>query len=444
MQPKINVGIMFSPRIVFYLNGRYRHLESGVEFEGPGSAVLEDGKLSFSIGNSPVTASFPVELEPVDCEDCSFDLREVTIGINFHWERREDQRFRGGLRVIEENGLLTAVNVLPLEEYLVSVISSEMSATSSAELLKAHAVISRSWLLAQKEKEARLREAGNYVTTIEKEGERIRWYDREDHSNFDVCADDHCQRYQGITRAGTPAVEEAVNSTSGMVLVYDGNICDARYSKCCGGISEKFENVWEPVVHPYLTRVIDNPVDPPGFDTGLSAEEAAKAWILGSPEAFCNTRSTYVLSQVLNDYDQETVNFFRWSVTLEQNEIKDLLKKKVDLDVGHIIALEPVERGVSGRLLKLRIRGTGGSIVVGKELEIRKALSPSHLYSSAFIVEPGEPVDGIPSAFTLRGAGWGHGVGLCQIGAAVMGSGGYSYRDILTHYFPGSELEKRY
>lgn len=444
MQPKINVGILFSPRVVFSFNGRYRHNETGIEFEGPGSVELSNGNPVFTIGNSSINAGFPVEFEPVKCEECSFDLREVTIGINFHWERKEDQRFRGGLRIIREGDHLTAINVLPVEEYLISVISSEMSATSSAELLKAHAVISRSWLLAQMEKEARLREEGSYVTTFKKEGERIRWYDREDHAGFDVCADDHCQRYQGITRAGTPTVEEAVNSTSGMVLVYGGNICDARYSKCCGGISEKFENVWEPVEHPYLTRVVDNPEEPPGYDTGLSGEEAAKAWILGSPDAFCNTRSTYVLGQVLNDYDRETVNFFRWSVTLKQDEVRELLKKKVDIDVGDILALEPVERGVSGRLVKLRIRGTGGSMVIGKELEIRKALSPSHLYSSAFIIEEGDKAGGVPSAFTLRGAGWGHGVGLCQIGAAVMGSGGYSYQDILSHYFPGSELEKRY
>ncbi len=444
MQPKINVGILFSPRVVFNLNGRYRHLESGIEFEGPGTAVLDNGKLNFSIGNSPVSAGFPVDLEPVDCSDCSFDLREVTIGINFHWERKEDQRFRGGLRIIEENGLLTAINVLPLEEYLVSVISSEMSATSSAELLKAHAVISRSWLLAQKEKEARLKDKGGYVTSIEKDGEIIRWYDREDHKNFDVCADDHCQRYQGITRAGTPTVEEAVNSTSGMVLAYEGKICDARYSKCCGGISEKFENVWEPVAHPYLTKVVDNPDDPPGYDTDLSGEEAAQIWITGNPDSFCNTRSTYVLSQVLNDYDQETVNFYRWSVNLTQKEVKDLLKEKVNVDLGDIIELEPVERGVSGRMIRLRIKGTKGTLVIGKELEIRRALSPSHLYSSAFIAEPGDTVNGIPAGFTLRGAGWGHGVGLCQIGAAVMGSGGYSYQDILSHYFPGSTLETRY
>lgn len=444
MQPKINVGILFSPQVVFNLNGRYRHVESGIEFEGPGRAVLENGNLHFAIGNSTISAGFPVELEPVSCETCSFDLREVTIGINFHWERKEDQRFRGGLRIIEENGHLIAINFLPLEDYLISVISSEMSASSSPELLRAHAVISRSWLLAQKEKEKKLRESGDYITTIEKEGERIRWYDREDHRNFDVCADDHCQRYQGITRAGTTTVEDAVNLTSGMVLMYGDDICDARYSKCCGGISEKFGNVWEPVEHPYLTKVIDNPESPRGYDTDLTSEESARKWILGSPGAFCNTKSRYVLRQVLNDYDQETFDFFRWKVKYSQQEVKDLLKSKIGLTAGDIIDLEPVERGVSGRLIRLRIRGTKKSLILGKELEIRKALSPSHLYSSAFIVEKENVAQGVPAAFTLKGAGWGHGVGLCQIGAAVMGSGGYSYEEILTHYFPGAGLEKRY
>jgi stage II sporulation protein D len=444
MQPEICVGVLFSPRVVFNLNGRYRHMETGIEFEGPGMATLEDGKIKFSIGSSQVSSASAVELEPVSYFSASFDLREVTIGIDFHWERKEDQRFRGSLRIIIENGHLTAINVLPLEDYLVSVISSEMSPSSSEGLLRAHAIISRSWLLAQKEKEKRLKGTGKYVTTIQSEGERIRWYDREDHLNFDVCADDHCQRYQGITRAGSASVEEAVSFTSGMVLKHDGNICDARYSKCCGGITERFENVWEPVSHPYLTRVVDNPMDPDGYDLGIHQEEAAAKWIKGSPEAFCNTRSRYVLGQVLNDYDQETVDFFRWEVRYTRQEIRDLLLNKAGLDLGEITDLVPLERGTSGRLIKLRITGTNGSMVIGKELDIRKALSASHLYSSAFIIEK-EGADGeLPAAFILRGAGWGHGVGLCQIGAAVMGSGGYSYRDILTHYFPGATIESIY
>lgn len=444
MQPQISVGVLFSSQVVFNLNGRYRHLETGIEFEGPGKAVFENGNIIFTIGNSQVSSGIPVELEPVSYAKSCFDLRNVTIGIDFHWERKEDQRFKGGLRIIAENGRLAAINVLPIEDYLISVISSEMSASSSPGLLRAHAVISRSWLMAQKEKNKRLQGPGKYVTSIEKDGERIRWYDREDHVNFDVCADDHCQRYQGITRAGTGAVEEAVNSTSGMALVYDGNICDARYSKCCGGISERFENVWEPEIHPYLTRVVDNPVDPPGYDARPDNEESAEKWILGNPEAFCNTKSLFVLGQVLNDYDQETTDFFRWTVKITQEELQGLLKRKADLDLGDITHLVPLERGSSGRIIRLRIEGTGGSMIIGKELEIRKALSDSHLYSSAFVVENDSLNNGVPSGFTIRGAGWGHGVGLCQIGAAVMGSGGYPYTDILAHYFPGARLEKFY
>ncbi|MFP4365561.1 MAG: SpoIID/LytB domain-containing protein [Bacteroidales bacterium] len=444
MQPKISVGILYSEALEFNLNGRYRHLETGIEFEGPGKALLENGKLIFYIGNSRVDCGFPIELEPVSYQKANFDLRSVTIGIDFHWERKEDQRFRGELKIIEEDGLLVAINILYLEDYLISVISSEMSASSSAELLRAHAVISRSWLLAQKEKEKRIKGSGVYVTTVEKNGERIRWYDREDHTSFDVCADDHCQRYQGITRAGTSTAEAAVNSTLGKVLTYGGNICDARYSKCCGGISERFENIWEPEIHPYLTQVVDNPVDPEGYETVLDTEEKSAKWILGNPEAFCNTRSRYVLSQVLNDYDQETLDFFRWSVTYTQEEIKELLRNKADLEIGYIIDLLPVERGTSGRLVRLKIEGTSGSMIIGKELEIRKALSASHLYSSAFVVEKSIDDNGIPSSFTLKGAGWGHGAGLCQIGAAVMGAGGYSYNDILTHYFPGTVIEQRY
>jgi stage II sporulation protein D len=444
MQPKISVGILFSTQVVFVLNGKYRHSETGIEFEGPGKAQVENGKLLFTIGNSIVNARFPIELEPVSYDGASFDLKEVTIGINFHWERKEDQRFRGTLRIIEEDAHLTAINILPLEDYLISVISSEMSASSSSELLKAHAVVSRSWLLAQKEKEEKLKNQGNYITTIRKEGEIIKWYDREDHLNFDVCADDHCQRYQGITRGGSINVEEAVNFTSGTVLVYDGRTCDARYSKCCGGISEKFENVWEQEPHPYLTRVVDNPDNPEGYDTDLVNEENARAWITGNPEAFCNTKSRYILGQVLNDYDQETVDFFRWTVKYTQQEIKELLLNKAGLDLGDILDMVPVERGVSGRLIRLMFRGTKGSMILGKELVIRRALSTSHLYSSAFIIEKIEGENGIPSGFNLKGSGWGHGVGLCQIGAAVMGTGGFSYRDILTHYFPGAELKQCY
>ncbi len=444
MQPNIEVGILFAPEFSFVLKGLHRLKATGQEFEGPGKVLLKNGNFRLKLGGYDVVTELPVELEPVDYQASDFELKDVVIGIDFHWERKEDQRFKGSLRIISENDHLTAINKLPLEDYLVSVISSEMSATSSPQLLRAHAVISRSWLLAQKEKEEKLKEAdGGYVTVVEKEGERIKWYDREDHINFDVCADDHCQRYQGITRASTKEVEEAIADTSGKVLVYNDAICDARYSKACGGISELFSNVWEPIDHPYLTKVVDNDSQPEGYNLDLTDETAASEWILGNPPAFCNTHDKEILSQVLNDYDQETSDFYRWQVTLSQQDVKKLLRKKIDLELGDIIDLIPVERGESGRLVKLKITGTEGSLTIGKELEIRKALSESHLYSSAFVVQ--KKGDGqVPDYFVLRGAGWGHGVGFCQIGAAVMGAKGYSYQDILSHYFRGAQLENRY
>jgi SpoIID/LytB domain protein len=444
LQPNIEVGVLFAPEFSFQLEGPFRLRASGEIYEGKGHASYHNGAFRILINNREISAELPVELEPVDYEKSSFELKDVVIGINFHWERKEDQRFKGTLRIIREEGHLTAVNRLPLEDYLVSVISSEMSATSSPQLLRAHAVISRSWLIAQKEKEQKLKETGNYETVMESPGERIKWYDREDHLNFDVCADDHCQRYQGITRASTKEVEAAIADTFGEVLVYNNTICDARFSKACGGISELFENVWEPVNHPYLTKVIDNDVPPEGYKLDLKDEEAARAWITGNPAAFCNTHDKEVLSQVLNDYDQETADFYRWKVTLTQEKVRELLKKKVNLDLGEILDMLPIERGESGRLIRLKIVGTEGELTIGKELEIRKALSESHLYSSAFIVEKEGEEGRVPSSFTLIGAGWGHGVGLCQIGAAVMGAKGYSYQEILKHYFRGAQLEKRY
>jgi stage II sporulation protein D len=444
MQPNIEVGVLFAPEFSFFLNGAYKLKATGEVLEGKGQALLKDEQIVLSVNGETVAAELPLELEPVNYDEACFELKEVVIGINFHWERKEDQRFKGTLRIISENGHLTAVNRLPMEDYLVSVISSEMSATSSPQLLRAHAVISRSWLMAQKDKEQKLKESGNYETIIVQEGERIKWYDREDHLNFDVCADDHCQRYQGITRASTKEVESAVADTFGEVLIYDNEICDARFSKACGGISEVFENVWEPVSHPYLTKVIDNDFTPEGFKLDLKQEDAANEWIIGNPPAFCNTQDKEVLSQVLNDYDQETSDFYRWKVMLSQTGVKRLLKKKIDLDLGDIIDMIPVERGESGRLIRLKIVGTEGTLTIGKELEIRKALSESHLYSSAFVMEKKDGEGEIPESFTLTGAGWGHGVGLCQIGAAVMGAKGYSYQEILNHYFRGAQLDKRY
>jgi SpoIID/LytB domain protein len=430
--PKIEVGILSSKSIHFKLNGRF------ISSTGEEMVDAERTVAAADIQESLV-------FEPVHPEEANFELFNVVIGVKFHWEREETQRFKGKLKLFVENGLITAVNILSIEDYLLSVISSEMSATSSVELLKAHAVISRSWLLAQIEKSRDVASrASGYKTFIPNDEGYIKWYDREDHTHFDVCADDHCQRYQGITKVSSKQVYDALQATSGEVITYNDVVCDARFYKCCGGITETFENVWEPVHHPYLTQVIDNTILPEAYATDLTKEENARKWILGNPPAYCNTRDKTVLSQVLNDYDQETQDFYRWEVKLTQAEIKDLLSRKVGIDVGDVLDLIPVERGVSGRLIRLKIVGTKGAIVIGKELEIRKALSESHLYSSAFVVETGHAPSLPPTEFILKGAGWGHGVGLCQIGAAIMGANGYSYSAILTHYFPKAELKKIY
>ena len=436
-EPKIKVGIMSAAEVHFTLDGQYSVLDKTIS----GSQVATtDGNVI--IWNNEKFEQ--LEFVPVDENLASFELKDVTIGVNFHWERKETQRFKGALRLIVEHGKITPVNILGVEDYLLSVISSEMSATASLELLKAHAVISRSWLLAQIDKNKRIEMSGEkYVAAENVEGEMIKWYDREDHVNFDVCADDHCQRYQGITRASTPQVAKAIEATRGQVLMDGDNLCDARFSKCCGGVYEEFENCWEPVHYNYLVARRDgvNELDFPN----LTVEKNAQEWILSRPEAHCNTADAEILSQVLNNYDQETTDFYRWTVTYTQDEITKLVKERSGMDYGNIVDLEPIARGTSGRLYKLKIVGTKKTLIIGKELEIRRTLSPSHLYSSAFVVEKGEKdANGLPSTFTLKGAGWGHGVGLCQIGAAVMGAKGYNYKEILLHYFVDAEIKELY
>jgi len=441
--PEISVGIVSGSGLTFTLNGKYAVSSGGRSFSGQWTALLQDGRILLRDTTAVVEAGDEITLVPSDPETDSFTLHAVTIGVAFHWQRNEDQTFRGRLKFIVENDRITAVNILSVEDYLLSVISSEMSATSSAELLKAHAVISRSWLLAQMDKTARLKAGeGKYTTSFITDTEIIRWYDREDHINFDVCADDHCQRYQGITRASTQIVEQAVRETSGEVLMYEGLICDARYSKCCGGITELFENAWEPVSHPYLQKITDSKQQPDGFNDELTQETNAVKWIEGVPDAFCNTNDRKTLSQVLNNYDQETNDFFRWKVTYPQKELSALVMEKTGIDFGLITELVPVTRGTSGRIIRLRIKGDRKTLIIGKELEIRKALSKTHLYSSAFFVE--KETGGGETYFTLHGAGWGHGVGLCQIGAAVMGASGYPYSEILMHYFRNANLKKIY
>ena len=440
--PTIDVGIMYEKKINFSLQGTFTDSRKD-SLTGDWKVWCEEGGIYLSNGIRAFQVEEGFTLFPVKPNENSVTLKNVTIGIGFHWERQEDQVFKGGLKFIIENEKITAINKLSVEDYLTSVISSEMSATSSLELLRAHAVISRSWLLAQIEKTEELKsEETLYSSLRESEDERIKWYDREDHDNFDVCADDHCQRYQGITRASTKLVEQAISETFGEILSFEGKICDARFSKCCGGVMEVFENVWEPVRHPYLQPLVDNDKTPQGYQLDLQNEDSAIRWILGTPEAFCNTNDKEVLTQVLNDYDQETNDFYRWEVRYSQKEISELIKKRIGLDVGLVEDLIPSERGASGRLIKLKIVGSRKTMMIGKELEIRKALSESHLYSSAIVIEKLED-DGVV-AFVLKGAGWGHGVGLCQIGAAVMGDQGYSYQQILNHYFKGAMLEKRY
>ena len=433
-QAILTVGVVSLPELSFTFKTPYRMrgpAEPGKTYVGAHTAKVQDGKILFE-GRLYDEIFFAHT-----GEEGSFELRDVTIGVDFHWNRQETQLFPDDLKLIVENGKVTAVNCVGIEHYLVSVISSEMSATNSPEQLKAHCIISRSWILAQIEKNKELKAAGaDYSACIDTESERIKWYDREDHVNFDVCADDHCQRYYGLSRASTQAVREAVEQTWGRVLTYDGKICDARFSKCCGGVFEEFKFCWEPKQFPYLVKRRDaaNENDFPD----LTVEENARKWILSEPDAFCNTKDPKILSQVLTKFDQETKNFYRWTVEYTVDELSDLVRRRSGEDFGEILDLIPVARGTSGRLWKLKIVGTKKTKIIGKELEIRKTLSPSHLYSSAFVVEKQE------GKFILRGAGWGHGVGMCQIGAAVMGAQGYKYDEILAHYFPGSTIEKKY
>lgn len=444
-EPLISVGILTDTVINFTCYGDYYINNQEDFFSGVFQASIKNGKLVLEGSGKKLMEDDTFVLTPNSPESEHFMIKDVVIGVQFHWERKEKENFKGALKLIRKGDRVTAINIINIEEYLKSVISSEMSAKSSVSLLKAHSVISRSWLLSQIEQSNTKRNLSNDEKgMISTEDELIRWYDREDHEDFDVCADDHCQRYQGITKIFTEAASKAVDETKGLVLKLGDEICDARFSKSCGGVSEAFGFVWEDKVVPYLGKVIDYKYEPDEFETELKEEKNAVKWILGEPEAFCNTKDKTVLSQVLLHYDQETVDFYRWKVELSQEKVKELLNKKLGIDLGDILAMTPLKRGESGRIYKLKIDGSKKSITIGKELEIRRALSDSHLYSSAFIVEPQNIVNGVPSAFLLRGAGWGHGVGLCQIGAAVMAEKGYSFDEILLHYYKGVDLVKIY
>ncbi len=457
-EPKIRVGIIeHRTEVRGMFTGKF--LVAGVSVAGEFRARVESGMVIFEQAGRSAASPYNLErkviakakeIHCIHTEGATFTLHDVTIGISFHWERNENQTFQGNLALLlRDDGTITAINEISVEEYLASVISSEMSAEAPAELLKAHAITSRSWLVAMLEREkkksgSRLpqhgmqREIENHSTVY---GELIRWYDREDHDLFDVCADDHCQRYQGITKIISKSAGEAIDETRGMFIVYDNEICDARFYKSCGGLSEEFQNTWEDVHIPYLTCVADLPAGRQGSPVHhphIRTESDAERWILSSPDAYCNTTDGNILRQILPSFDQETTDFFRWKVEYTCEELSEIVLTKSGIDFGEIKNLVPVQRGPSGRLIKLRIEGTKKTLVIGKELEIRRWLSKSHLYSSAFIVRKES------DKFILIGAGWGHGVGLCQIGAAVMAAKGFKAEEIVKHYFRGVELKKLY
>ena len=434
-EPRVSVGIVTANEIVFSLHQPYN--ANGTTVSGKQSVSYENGAIIWNGKRYKELVFQPQEA------GASFSLEDVTIGVNFHWERKETQTFLGILRFAIEGTAMWAINDLSVERYLESVISSEMSATSSLRLLEAHAVISRSWLLAQIENRRSAKtEQTSLYSCITGKDKMIKWYDRQDHTLFDVCADDHCQRYQGITKETSPHVAVAIQHTRGQVLMSEGKICDARFSKCCGGAMEEFQYCWEDSPKPYLKAIGDTPEK---TIPDLTVEANAEEWIRTSPDSFCNTTDKNILSQVLNDYDQETTDFYRWRVDYTQEEISQLINSKLNIDFGQIMDLIPIERGKSARLCQLKIVGTKQTLTIGKELEIRRALSPSHLYSSAFVVDKEDVnAEGIPALFHIIGCGWGHGVGLCQIGAAVMGEKGYNYDQILAHYYPGADLKELY
>jgi len=446
-QPIVAVGLMTGAETVrFELNGEFTDAD-GVRFAaGAYQAVTGCNRVEIiDAGGRRFGAQEEIKLTPV-VEPSSFLVRDVVIGIDFHWEQKQDQQFQGALRLkLNADKRLTVVNEVRVEAYLASVISSEMSAMADAELLKAHAIISRSWLLAQLPNWKMLRvKSEPKIESVNGERQLIRWYDQETHTDFDVCADDHCQRYQGVTKATSHMVFDAIQATFGRALTFDEKLCDARFSKSCGGMTESFDAAWADQRFDYLAVSYDGEDFPAEFNLPLTVEANAEKWIRQAPPAFCNTTDPNVLGKILPDFDQATRDFYRWRVTIAQEELQELLRRKLGIDFGAIIRLEPVERAGSGRLVKLRIVGERETLVIGKELEIRRALSASHLYSSAFVIETSGNGQGIPENFTLIGAGWGHGVGLCQIGAALMAERGFGFEEILAHYYRGARLQNLY
>ncbi len=438
-EPKIRVGICDGyPEIRGRLNGSYQ--AGGPSFTGEFIARPREGAVALedAFGRELLRGR---EIRLTAQRGGTFTLRGVTIGVRFHWERREEQTFSGDLTLLATAaGGIVAINELPVEEYLSSVVSSEMSGEAPYAFLKAHAITSRSWLVAMLQRREAANPGAGREQAIQRAGEVIRWYDREDHALFDVCADDHCQRYQGITGRVSGRAAEAVRETRGVFLVHEGRICDARYHKACGGLTEDFATCWEETAVPYLSHVSDSltPQAP------IRTEAEAEHWILSCPDVYCHTGDQNLLGRILPSFDRETADFFRWQVSYGRSELEAILRTKSGIDFGELRAIVPVERGPSGRIRLLRVEGSKATMAVGKELEIRRWLSPSHLYSSAFIVCTTRSPSGTPTRFTFFGAGWGHGVGLCQIGAAVMAEKGFTAEEILRHYFHGAALVKRY
>ncbi|MEW6376811.1 MAG: SpoIID/LytB domain-containing protein [Thermodesulfobacteriota bacterium] len=434
-QPKITVGIMDrQTEVTGRLDGNFFGDEFG-PVSGRFSAKAEAGMIVLlDEAHREIARSLSIRLTAK--EGSMFSVFNVTIGNRFHWERKEDQTFQGDLILRpRKDGTICVINEIHLEDYLTSVISSEMSAAAPMEFLKAHAILSRSWLLAALDRKKKTE--GTSIPTekiIEKEGEMIRWYDREDHDLFDVCADDHCQRYQGIKKIVSEQAGEAVRETRGMVITYQNQICDTRYSKACGGLTEDFDTAWDDKRVPYLTSISDASVP----HRLIRTEEEASRWILSNPEAYCHTKDERLLEKILPDVNRDTKTFFRWTIDYSRGELEEILQEKSGFDFGTLQEIVPLRRGPSGRISRLKIVGSKMSMVAGKELEIRRWLSRSHLYSSAFLVT----VEA--KRFTFHGAGWGHGVGLCQIGAAVMAIRGFSAEEILKHYFLGVEIQKMY
>jgi len=446
-EPWIGVGLMTgAPEIKLVLEGSFSAGDGARVTEGACTARIDGDAVSLQ-GES-VTAAPVINLTPSDLASCRFTVHGIRIGRGFHWEREESQQFQGGLRIQKNGNGLTLINQIPLESYLVSVISSEMSASCPPELLRAHAIVSRSWLLAQLAREPVVHGPGHSpaVARTADEEEIIRWYDRESHDDFDVCADDHCQRYQGISKAFSQAAFDAVSDTRGTALLYGEEICDARYSKCCGGMTETYSAVWDDQDKPYLKPVYDGPGnEAPGQRLPLSVEVNAEDWIASTPVAYCGLATPELLARILPGFDQETSDFYRWQVDYAQQELTEILLARLGVDFGRVHSLLALERGESGRIIKLRIVGEKRTLIIGKELEIRRALSRSHLYSSAFVIRGArEHLSDYPARFSLVGAGWGHGVGLCQIGAAVMADRGHAHEEILSHYFAGAAISELY